>query len=288
MAILLKKPIHVQLICDVLNLPAVCSEISIDNVAAFSEQSIHSLSFSNKIQTIDQKMVVIGPPEWKSENGVILSVMNPRLAFIYVMQALDQHVGFVHDDAPPKIDPSVVMGYNVVIENGVEIGAGTVLYNNIVIGRGTKIGQHCLIKSGAVIGEEGFGFERDPAGVPQRMPHLGKVIIGHHVEVGSLVTICRGALSNTIIEDHVKIDDHCHIAHNCHIKKSTMLAAGAILSGSVTVGEESWVSPNSTIMNKSVIGHHALIGIGAVVVRDVPDHAKVMGNPAKTIPLQNS
>jgi acyl-[acyl carrier protein]--UDP-N-acetylglucosamine O-acyltransferase len=288
MAILLKRPVTVRWICEVLNLSTTYPEMNVQTVAAFSEQSSHSLSFSNKIQIIDPKMVVIGPSEWISEHGVILPAVNPRLAFIYVLQALDQHSGFVQDDMPPKIDPSVTLGRNVMIENGVEIGAGTILYNNIVIGRGTKIGQNCRIKSGAIIGEEGFGFERDSEGVPQRMPQLGKVIIGNHVEVGSLVTVCRGALSNTVIEDHVKIDDHCHIAHNCYIKKSTMLAAGAILSGSVTVGEESWISPNSTVMNKSVIGHHALIGIGAVVVRDVADNAKVMGNPAKIIPLQNS
>lgn len=39
------------------------------------------------------------------------------------------------------------------------------------------------------------------------MPHIGTVVIGNNVEIGSNTVIVRGTLNNTIIEDDVKIDD---------------------------------------------------------------------------------
>ena len=78
------------------------------------------------------------------------------------------------------------------------------LRQNVVIGRNVKIGRNCLIKSCSVIGEEGFGIEKDEQGNNLRLPHIGSVVIGDHVEVGALNTVASGIIDPTVIEDFVE------------------------------------------------------------------------------------
>jgi UDP-3-O-[3-hydroxymyristoyl] glucosamine N-acyltransferase len=118
------------------------------------------------------------------------------------------------------------------------------------------------------------------------MLHLGSVTIGNEVELGSLNTVCRGTLSNTIIEDHVKTDDHVHIAHNCTVRRAAMLTACVELSGSVDVGAFAWLGPNCSVNNGIKIGERAFVGIGSTVTKDIAGGQRVAGNPARTLPTQ--
>jgi acetyltransferase-like isoleucine patch superfamily enzyme len=43
------------------------------------------------------------------------------------------------------------------------------------------------------------------------------------------------------------------------------------------------VGANSTLLPGVVIGENALVGAGSVVTKDVPDHAVVVGNPARVV-----
>ena len=207
----------------------------------------------------------------------------PRLDFARVLEFLDRHVGFVWSDVPALVHPSARIGRNVVLGNGVEIGPDTVILHNVVIGAEVKIGSGCVIKSCAVIGEDGFGFERQSNGRALRLPHIGNVVIGDNVEIGSLTTVCRGTLGNTVVLDGVKIDDHVHIAHNVHIDPDAFVIACAEISGGVRVGARSWIAPNAAILNQLTIGEDAVVGLGAVVVKSVPVGTVVAGNPAKPL-----
>jgi UDP-3-O-[3-hydroxymyristoyl] glucosamine N-acyltransferase len=208
---------------------------------------------------------------------------NPRLDFIRAQHLMAAAPGFVEDASLPQVHPSVQVGPNSVIENGVRIGEGTRIGSCVVIKSGTRIGRYCDIKSGAVIGEAGFGFERDENHRPLRMIHLGGVRIGDHVEIGSLTTVARGALGDTVLEDHVKVDDHSHIAHNCHIGEATIITACVEISGSVIVGKNAWLAPNCCIVQKVRLGDNCFIGIGSVVSRSVEPGEKVFGNPARRL-----
>jgi UDP-3-O-[3-hydroxymyristoyl] glucosamine N-acyltransferase len=165
----------------------------------------------------------------------------------------------------------------------VRIGPNTVLHHNVVIGDEVVIGARCIVKSGAVIGEEGFGFERDAKGRAVRLPHLGAVVIGDDIEVGSLTTVCRGTLGDTVLRDGCKIDDHVHIAHNVDVGEGAFVIACAEVSGGVRIGPRAWIAPNASVLNQLTVGADAVIGLGAVVVKPVPDNAVVVGNPAKPL-----
>lgn len=215
--------------------------------------------------------------------GPTLVSSQPRLDFARALGLLELWAGFVWSDAEPVIHPTARIGRNVVIGRGVHIGAGTVIYHNAVIGDEVVIGQRCVIKSCAVVGEEGFGFERDAQGKAVRLPHIGTVMIGDEVEVGSLTTVCRGTLGDTILRNGCKIDDHVHIAHNVDVGEDAFVIACAEVSGGVKIGPRAWIAPNACVLNQVTIGADAVVGLGGVVVKSVPDGAVVVGNPAKPL-----
>lgn len=53
--------------------------------------------------------------------------------------------------------------------------------------------------------------------------------------------------------------------------------------GDVRIGSDVWIGNNATILSGVTIGHGAIIGTHAVVTKDVPSYAIVVGNPAKIV-----
>lgn len=254
-----------------------------NQVLPVSEIAAGALCFSKTSIEISVNAVVIAPPDCDAVVGAVILSDNPRLDFCRALIVLESDPGFQRSTAEPDIHPSARIGRFADIGKGVTIGPRTEIASFCYIGDNVTIGAECKIRTGAIIGEEGYGFERDESGMPIRMPHLGSVKIGDRVLVGAATTVCRGTLSDTIVEDDVKIDDHVHIAHNCLLKRGAMVVACAEVSGGVTLGERSWVGPNAAVIQQLDIGDDALIGLGTVVIRSVDDGDVVVGNPAKSI-----
>jgi sugar O-acyltransferase (sialic acid O-acetyltransferase NeuD family) len=75
----------------------------------------------------------------------------------------------------------------------------------------------------------------------------------------------------------------CVIEHGCIIGDFTFIAPGAVLCGDVTIGENTFVGANSVIKQGVIIGKNVIIGAGTVIIKDIPDNAKVVGNPGRII-----
>ena len=281
----LNKIIYAAQVAEACGLELVGENLPITNVDSLSHVGDGSLCFAKAVlpEPITARCVLIAQSAVTQVAPAVLVAANPRLAFAKVLDFLDHESGFQRPLQPPCIDPTARISPHAVLGLGVVIGPNTVVSHFVVIGEGVQIGRNCVIKSGAVIGEDGFGFERDQ-GLPIRLVHLGTVRIGNHVEIGSLTTVCRGTLTDTVIEDFAKIDDHVHIAHNCRVGVGAMVVACAEVSGGVVLGKGAWVGPNASIIQQRKIGENSLVGIGSNVLRDVPDGVTVAGNPAK--PLQ--
>ncbi|WP_310626555.1 hypothetical protein [Limnohabitans sp.] len=260
-------------------------DFTVESVAPLSHRGDGVLCFAKAIpdQSVLDNSILIAHEAAAEKSLCVLVAANPRLAFARALDQIEKNVGFVRPNAEPVIHPSAQVSPQAFIAPGVEVGPRSVVLPFAFIGEGTRIGADCVIKSGAVIGQDGFGFERDEDGLPLRLVHLGYVVIGNDVEVGSLTTVCRGTLGNTVIEDHAKVDDHVHVAHNVHIGVGAMVVACAELSGGVVLGRGSWIGPNSSIIQQKRIGTGALVGIGSNVLKDVPDRVTVAGNPARIL-----
>ncbi|MFT5706482.1 MAG: UDP-3-O-[3-hydroxymyristoyl] glucosamine N-acyltransferase [Oceanospirillaceae bacterium] len=147
------------------------------------------------------------------------------------------------------IGPNAVIAGYCVIEANTRIEAGVVLYQDV------KIGENCHIHANAVIGADGFGFAKKAVGW-QKICQLGGVRIGRDVEIGASTTVDRGAMSNTIIGDGVKLDNQIQIGHNVHLGNYSAVAASTAIAGSTNIGE------NCTIAGMCGIAGHIDITAG--------------------------
>jgi UDP-3-O-[3-hydroxymyristoyl] glucosamine N-acyltransferase len=228
--------------------------------------------------------------EVKASTSTLISVPDPRLAFIRVVTALFQAPppGGIHPsaivDPSAKVHSTTSLGPHVVVEADCEIGPMSVLKANVVLLRKTSIGARVTIHAGTVIGTDGFGYERGDGSEPEKFPHLGGVKIEDDVEIGANTCIDRGTLDDTVIGKGSKIDNLVHIAHNVRVGRNVFIIANSQVAGSVVIGDGAHIAPSATILNQLKVGANATVGLGAIVTRDVPPGATVMSTPARQLP----
>lgn len=235
--------------------------------------------------------VLCDPELSDREGGLALRVYvdNPRLAFGRVMRELYgarlsagvHPTAIVHPEA--EVDPSVHVGAGCVVGRA-RIGAGTCLWPRVVVLDDVVIGRNVIVRSGTVIGTDGFGYEQNDEGAWEHLAHVGRVVIEDDVEIGVNAAIARGTMGDTIVRRGAKLDNLVHIAHNAEIGEDALVIATATVNGSAKVGARTWVAPGATIMESVRVGADVTVGLGSVVVKDLPDRAKVMGQPAALLP----
>ena len=180
-----------------------------------------------------------------------------------------------------KIGKNCSIGHNTIIEKNVQIGSDCSIGSNVII-RNTIIKDNVSILDGCVIGKKGFGFFPNNES-NTRYPHIGIVIINEHCEIGCGSTIDRGSLSNTIIGKNTYLDNQVHIAHNNKIGNNCIIAGQVGFAGSSSLGNNVMIGGQAGVSGHLKIGNNVQIGGGSGVINDIPDNAKVMGYPAKSL-----
>ena len=186
-----------------------------------------------------------------------------------------------------KLGKRVNVGDFVTIGKDCRIGDCTVIHDNVTIGAGTKIGSHCIIypgvhifpgmvigdrvilHAGCIIGDDGFGIAPQPDGSWRKIEHLGNVIIGNDVEIGSNTTVDRAPMESTIIADGVRIDNLCQIAHNVVVGKNTVMAAQTGIAGSTQLGEGCILAGQVGLVGHIKIADHTTIGAQSGVIGNI-------------------
>lgn len=171
-------------------------------------------------------------------------------------------------DPSALIDPTATVGPLCVVESGVRIGAYSVLKARVVVAQDCTIGKRCLIHPGVVIGADGFGFAAN-AGAWEKIEQLGAVRIGDDVEIGANTCIDRGALSDTVIGDGVKLDNLIQIGHNVRIGSHTAIAACVGVAGSATVGAHCTIGGAAVVLGHLTVADHVHISAASVVTRSL-------------------
>ena len=218
-------------------------------------------------------------------------VEKPRLAFMRVLGlffAKQEPMGTIAPSArihPGAVfDPALVsIGENVVIEEGVVLGSNVRIDHNTVIKSESRIGDQVKIGANCTIGGVGFGYELNDEGQYDLIPHIGRVVIQSHVEIGNNTCIDRAVSGETLIGENVKIDNLVHIAHGVKIGRNSLVIANAMIAGSVSIGENAWIAPSASVIQKTAIGNGAVVGMGSVVLKNVDPGTVVAGVPARKL-----
>lgn len=135
-----------------------------------------------------------------------------------------------------------------------------------IIGPGTKIWHYCHIQAGARIGAKCiFG---------QNCNVANDVVIGNNVKVQNNVSIYTG----TVIEDDVFLGPSCVLTNVSNPRSQVLrhsLYEKTLIRRGATVGA------NATIVCGITLGRYCFIAAGAVVTKDVPDYAFIVGVPGR-------
>jgi len=137
-----------------------------------------------------------------------------------------------------------------------------VIYGNCVVG------DHCRIHSGAIVGADGFG-NAWAVDHWERIPQIGRVIIGNDVEIGANTTIDRGSLDDTFIESGVRLDNLIQIAHGVKVGRNTAIAACTGIAGSATIGAHCLIGGGVLIAGHTKMADKVSILAGSGVPFDI-------------------
>lgn len=151
-----------------------------------------------------------------------------------------------------------------------QVGSHAVIRAHSVIYAGSQIGSHLETGHGVVIREENR--------------------LGDHLSIWNNSTIDYGC----IVGNRVRIHCNVYVAQFTTIEDDVFLAPGVMIANDrhpickdcmkgPTIKRGARVGINATLLPEIVVGEEALIGAGAVVTKDVPAGAVVVGNPARII-----
>lgn len=143
------------------------------------------------------------------------------------------------------------------------------------VGRDTRIWHEAQVREGASIGAQctigkGVYIDRD-------------VVVGDRVKIQNRASLYRGVT----IEDGVYIGPHVSFANDRYPRAVTPDGSAKTDAGwqllPTLVREGASIGAGAIVLPGVTIGRWAMVGAGAVVTRDLPDHALAFGNPARAI-----
>ena len=148
------------------------------------------------------------------------------------------------------------------------IHESVILDEQVTIGKGTKIWHFSHLQSGVEIGANCT---------------LGQnVSVGNNVKIGNQVKI----QNNVSVYEGVELEDYVFcgpsmVFTNIRLPRSEFSQKGSEFYQKTLVKKSASIGANATILCGITIGTYAIIGAGAVVTKNVPDFALVIGNPGK-------
>lgn len=287
-------------------------QVRLTGVAALETAGPEDLSFVRSDRFEDSALqtragAVILPEGVSSAASSLIRSPNPAFDFAKAVQKI---VATPDMDASPssglhcsesaEVDPTCVLAEGVSVGSRSRLGArtrlhpGVVVYPDVIVGEdcvihagcilreGTRIGDRVILQSGVVIGGDGFGYVADDQGHPYPMPHVGGVTIESDVEIGSLTSVDRGTLGDTLIRRGAKIDNQVQIAHNCEIGERAMIAAQCGLSGSTKVEAGAILMGGVGSAGHLTVGERAFVGARTGLHKDVAAGSRVYGFPQQS------
>ncbi|HCC34439.1 MAG TPA: N-acetyltransferase [Ruminococcaceae bacterium] len=141
------------------------------------------------------------------------------------------------------------------IDDDVSVGSGTKIWHFTHLQSGVKIGRKCVLGQNVFVGRG--------------------VKIGDHVKIQNNVSVYEGVE----LEDYVFCGPSMVFTND--INPRSEFPKGSANFKKTLVKTGATIGANATVLCGNTVGAYALISAGAVVTSDVPDHALMIGVPAK-------
>jgi UDP-3-O-[3-hydroxymyristoyl] glucosamine N-acyltransferase len=281
------------------------SDRAIRHILPPDEARGSDLTFLFDPLTKTRSSMVISSRPVSGKSGIV--VPDPRRAMYALLRRLSTRARAPSVSKLSVVDPSVriprsctIEPYAVIGENA-RIGRGTYLGAHCVIGAHAVIGDHCaiheatvicgcvligghaVINAHSVIGKQGFGYYRSQSKRSRyrHIDHIGTVVIGDFVEIGSSVTIDRGTIGATVIGRGTKIDNLVHIAHNVKIGQNCMIMGQCGIAGSSSLGDNVVLCGQTGVSDHVTIGSNAVVLAKSAVFKSIPGQKRYSGIPAR-------
>ena len=143
---------------------------------------------------------------------------------------------------------------SAIVDEGAVIGAGTKIWHFTHVMSGATLGKHCNLGQNVFI--------------------ANGVILGNNVKIQNNVSLYTGV----ICEDDVFLGPSAVFTNVINPRSAVNRKADY---KQTIIGKGASIGANTTLVCGNKIGQYAFIGAGAVVTKEVPDFALVIGNPAK-------
>lgn len=235
------------------------------------------IKVKNADLAMSQVLEMFAPPPPVFHQNIHITAVVDESAFIgnHVKIGANCYIG-----PHVKLADNTTIYPNVTVLDSTTIGNNTVIWSGAVIRERCIIGDNCIIHPNATIGADGFGFRPCPENGLVKIPQIGNVVIGNHVEIGANSCIDRGKFSSTVLGDGCKIDNLVQIGHNSKLGKFCIMAGNSGLAGSVTLGNGVIIGGSASIKDHTTLGDGVIIGAGSGVTGDVEAGKTMLGYPA--------
>jgi len=173
---------------------------------------------------------------------------------VRVMRVLEAAQHSLANDALPQLTADAQIHPTSVVDQPANIGARTRIWHFSHILPGVTIGPDCVIGQNAMIGPD--------------------VQVGANCKIQNNVSLYRGVT----LEDDVFCGPSC-VFTNVRTPRAAIDRKSEFVDTLVRRGTT--IGANATIVCGVTLGEYCFVGAGAVVTKDVPPHALVVGNPAR-------
>lgn len=207
-------------------------------------------------------------------------------AVIHPTASLGKNVGigaYVVIGEHARIGDGCTLGSHTVVECYAQVGDHTLLHPQVFLGAHCLVGAHCEIHPHTTIGADGFSFAITKEGTNRKIPQIGKVVIGDHVEIGANCAIDRAALTETKIGHGTKMDNNCHIAHNVVIGENCLIAAAFSVAGSTKIGNNFMCGGVVAVADHVNICDRVIIAGRSAITSDITQPGQYGGYPIEPL-----
>jgi bifunctional UDP-N-acetylglucosamine pyrophosphorylase/glucosamine-1-phosphate N-acetyltransferase len=229
--------------------------------------------------SVDDYRSVLGVND-RVELAAARAIVNRRLCEEHMRAGVT-----IVDPATTYLEPDLVIGADTILHPGTTIGGET------LIGTGCRIGPHtrvanarigdrvCITESIVLDSTLGENCNVGP------FAHIrGGAVLARNVTIGDYVEIKNATLAEGVKAMHLTYLGDSAIGERSNIGAGTITCNyDGVRKNRTEIGRDVFIGTNTLLVAPVRVGDGALTGAGTVVIRDVPEGDKVVGNPARSI-----